>query len=123
MAKVNGTTNRDLARNITQLTDNDIIQTNVRISINISYIDPETGGQPSGAQSIAWLYNIATGIVVSGDTTGTGFIDVTDLSTVQEELVEKTELKGLYKEAADMDRSGEIDIVDLSQLQEYIVNN
>ena len=66
---------------------------------------------------------INVNLVVPGDITGTGEIDVTDVSTMQEELVESIELEGAYEQAADMDESGEVDIVDLSQLQEYIVNN
>ncbi len=68
-------------------------------------------------------FNEEIELVVPGDLTGKGEIDVTDVSTMQEELVESIELEGAYEQAADMDESGEVDIVDLSQLQEYIVNN
>ena len=61
--------------------------------------------------------------VVKGDITGTGEIDVTDISLMQEQLVETTELKCAYKEAADFNSDKSIDVVDLSEMQEYIVNN
>ena len=70
-----------------------------------------------------WEKEKLFGIVVKGDLTGTGEIDVTDLSAMQEDIVESTKLKGIYKNAADIDKSGKVDIVDLSKLQEYIVNN
>ncbi len=63
------------------------------------------------------------GVVVKGDLTGKGNTDVTDLSLMQQQLVEATELKGTFKKAADMNSDESIDVIDLSQIQEYIVNN
>ena len=42
---------------------------------------------------------------------------------MQQEIVEETELKGAFKEAADMNNDKEIDVLDLSSIQDEIVNN
>ena len=112
---LNGTTNRDSLYNKIKLNDDDLIRTNVDVEIGV-YLSKD--GRVSGAGEGEHV-----GVVVLGDVTGTGEIDVTDLSTIQEELVESTHLKGTYRKAADMDKNEEIDVVDLSQLQQYIVNN
>lgn len=109
-----GPTNRDL-NNTIKLSGNDLVRTNLQIEIDTSYVKD---GQIFGVGAGEFI-----AVVVKGDLTGTGEIDVTDLSTMQEELVETTQLRGAYKNAADLDRNGEIDVIDLSKLQEYIVNN
>lgn len=113
---IKGTTNRDELYNKNKLNDNELIRTNVEVEI-------ATTVSKDGEIAPTVGEGTAVGVVVTGDITGTGEIDVTDLSTIQEEIVETIELKGTYKKAADMDKNGEIDVVDLSQLQEYIVNN
>lgn len=113
---IKGTTYRDLSYNSTKLNDNDLIRTNVEVEIATKVAKEGENAPTAGETALV-------GVVVTGDITGTGEIDVTDLSTIQEEIVETIELKGTYKKAADMDKNGEIDVVDLSQLQEYIVNN
>lgn len=110
-----GATNRDL-KNKTTLSENDLVRTNLEIEIGV-FISKEDG-RPVGVGEGSLV-----GVVVKGDLTGSGEIDVTDLSTMQEELVETTQLRGAYKNAADIDKNGEIDVIDLSELQEYIVNN
>ena len=110
-----GATNRDLM-NKKKISENDLVRTNLEIEIGVS-ISKE--GEPPSVAGEGTL----VGVVVKGDLTGTGEIDVTDLSTMQEELVETTQLRGTYKKAADIDNNGEIDVIDLSKLQECIVNN
>lgn len=62
-------------------------------------------------------------IVCTGDITQTGEIDVTDLSTMQEFIVDNIELEKIQQIAADMNDDNEVDVVDLSEMQEYIVNH
>ena len=109
-----GATNKDFKNKI-KLSENDLVRTNLEIEIGVMF---SKDGQGYGAGEGSLV-----GVVVKGDLTGTGEIDVTDLSTMQEELVETTQLRGAYKNAADIDKNGEIDVIDLSKLQEYIVNN
>lgn len=109
-----GSTYKDLkeAMKKEELKETDKVKTNLVVEFKISY---ENGVNVGGDLFVA--------TVVKGDITGTGEIDVTDISLMQEQLVETTELKCAYKEAADFNSDKSIDVVDLSKMQEYIVNN
>lgn len=109
--KINGTTNRALKLK-TQLKETDIVSTNMEIEMGIIY---------SNGVGVGEINFVAT--VVKGDVTGTGEVDVTSLSLMQQEIVRETELKGPYKEAADMNNDEEIDVLDLSAIQEEIIKD
>lgn len=109
--KINGTTNRALKLK-TQLKETDIVSTNMEIEMGIIY---------SNGVEVGEINFVAT--VVKGDVTGTGEVDVTSLSLMQQEIVRETELKGPYKEAADMNNDEEIDVLDLSAIQEEIIKD
>lgn len=120
--KLNGTKIRDLteAQQGEPLAENSLVSTNLVIESGEHYyktVDGERQELPSLGQG-----NIVA-TVIKGDITGKGDVDVTDLSQMQEQLVETTDLKGPYREAADMNSDQEIDVLDLSEIQEYIVNN
>ena len=120
--KLEGTKRKDLdeATKNDPLEESDIISTNLVVESSERYYKMVDGERQEIA-GIGQGHIVAT--VIKGDITGKGDVDVTDLSQLQEQLVETTELEGPYKEAADMNSDKEIDIIDLSQIQEYIVNN
>ena len=62
-------------------------------------------------------------LACTGDITKTGEVDVTDLSTMQEYLVDNIELEKIQETAADMNDDNKVDTIDLSEIQEYIVNH
>lgn len=106
-----GTTNRDYFNTRKKLKDDDVVRTNVTIEIT-TYHNNTAAGE---GEDVA--------VVVKGDLSGSGEVDVTSLSLMQQEIVEETELKGAFKEAADMNNDKEIDVLDLSSIQDEIVNN
>lgn len=106
-----GTTNREYFDTRKKLNDDDIVRTNVTIEIT-TYHNNTAAGE---GEDVA--------VVVKGDLSGSGEVDVTSLSLMQQEIVEETELKGAFKEAADMNNDKEIDVLDLSSIQDEIVNN
>lgn len=55
-------------------------------------------------------------LIVIGDITGDGQLDIVDLSQLVLHIVEKDMLEGAKMEAADIDENREVDIVDLSQM-------
>lgn len=77
---------------------------------------------PINLLNIIYKAQVEAGAVIRGDITGTGEVDITDLSTLQEEMVENINLEDEAAKAADMNDDGEVDITDLSELSEYIVN-
>lgn len=113
---INGTTYRAL-QTAQALSEDDIVRTNVAIEIGTSVYK----GEPDAYPMIGEGEFVAT--VVKGDLTGKGETDVTDLSLMQEQIVETTQLEGPYKQAADMNGDSSIDVVDLSEIQQEIVNN
>ena len=106
-----GTTNRDYFNTRKKLKDDDVVRTNVTIEIT-TYHNNTAAGE---GEDVA--------VVVKGDLSGSGEVDVTSLSLMQQEIVEDTELIGAFKEAADMNNDKEIDVLDLSSIQDEIVNN
>ena len=120
--KLEGTQRKDLlqAKKEEPLKESDIVSTNLVVESNEVYYKM-VDGEKQEIAGIGQGHIVAT--VVKGDITGKGDVDVTDLSQLQEQLVESIELKGPYKEAADMNSDKEIDVLDLSEVQEYIVNN
>lgn len=60
-------------------------------------------------------------LVLYGDTTGDGLIDIRDLLVIQKHLVKAKMLNGVYNTASDLNRDGNIDIRDLLLVQKYLV--
>lgn len=60
-------------------------------------------------------------IVIYGDTTGDGIIDIRDLLSIQKHLLKSKILEHEYFEASDVNKSKNVDIVDLLQEQKHIM--
>lgn len=120
--KINGTKYKDIkeAYKKEPMGEDELVSTNLIIESARNFYILEDG-EKKPAPGVGEVTLVAT--VVKGDITGKGDVDVTDLSQMQEELIGTTNLKGPYREAADMNSDKEIDILDLSEIQEYIVNN
>ena len=58
-------------------------------------------------------------LIVEGDITGDGKIDITDLSLINRHRLGKEELEGIYFEAGDVDENGIIGFEDLVQANRY----
>lgn len=61
-------------------------------------------------------------IVLYGDTTGDGNIDIRDLLVIQKHIIQDKLLTGPYLKAADINKDNQIDIRDLLCEKKYIVN-
>lgn len=60
-------------------------------------------------------------IVIRGDTTGDGIIDIFDSTDLLNHIVGRSLLTGAYLEAADVDKSKEVDIFDSTDILNHIV--
>lgn len=60
-------------------------------------------------------------MVLYGDTTGDGLIDIRDLLVIQKHLVKDKLLTGNYIKSSDINKDGTIDIRDLLLVQKYLV--
>ena len=63
------------------------------------------------------MYNI----VIKGDPTGDGNINIQDLLRVQKYILGYTDLNGSYLKAGDTNQDGIVDIVDLLRAQKHIL--
>ena len=59
-------------------------------------------------------------IVIYGDVSGDGYIDITDLLKVQKHIKKVSTLSGNYLTASDTNKDGKIDITDLLKVQKHI---
>lgn len=114
---IEGTTLKDV-REKKRMSENDIVRTNMEIEIGVAIY---TGSIEPTAPTVG--EGSTVGVFVRGDLIGSGEVDVTSLSLMQQELVEETQLKGAYEKAADMNDDNNVDVLDLSEIQEKIVNN
>lgn len=113
-----GTTYKEMMESRKKLKETDLVATNMICDIGVNIYSKETGEFVFGMGEGTYI-----GTVVKGDLTGTGNIEVTDISIMQEQILETIELKGAFEKAADMNSDETIDVIDLSEIQEYIVNN
>lgn len=60
-------------------------------------------------------------VVVKGDNTGDGKLDIMDVLKVQRHILGLETLEGLYKEASDVNQNGKIDIMDILAMQRDIL--
>jgi len=100
------------------------IMTGIGITIGCTHVKesyPEDYEKPGFSSFTGIGYGIK--VACTGDITKTGEVDVTDLSTMQEYIVDNIELEEIQQVAADMNDDEDVDVVDLSEIQEYIVNN
>ena len=99
--------------------------TNGNIKILSSSGDVKSGNIGTGDQvqlidnsgKVVSTYNA----VIYGDTNGDGIIDIFDLSQIQRDIIQATQIKGIKRTAGDTNRDGVIDIFDLSQVQRDII--
>lgn len=113
-----GTTYKEMMESRKKLKETDLVGTNMVCDIGVDIYSKETGKSVLNVGEGTYI-----GTVVKGDLTGTGNIEVTDISIMQEQILETIELKGAFEKAADMNSDETIDVIDLSEIQEYIVNN
>ena len=62
-------------------------------------------------------------LVVPGDTNGDTEVDIYDLLTMVDHILESKLLEGPYYEAGDYDRTSEVDIYDLLAVVDVIINS
>ena len=60
-------------------------------------------------------------IVVRGDIDGNGIITATDLSSLNQALINKIKLTGILQRAADIDYDGSITVTDLSSMNQALI--
>lgn len=60
-------------------------------------------------------------IVIKGDPSGDGGINILDLLKVQKQILGYTKLSGSYFQAGDVNQDGKIDILDLLKIQKHIL--
>jgi len=65
--------------------------------------------------------SITYNIVIKGDPTGDGNINIQDLLRVQKYILGYADLNGSYLKAGDTNQDGIVDIVDLLRLQKHIL--
>ena len=86
------------------------------------------GDDTKGILKTGDLLNITNGtdskeitIVIKGDATGDGKIDIKDLLRVQKGILGKTDLTGPYLKASDVNQDNQITILDLLRVQKHIL--
>ncbi|MDD4796025.1 MAG: dockerin type I domain-containing protein [Bacilli bacterium] len=60
-------------------------------------------------------------LVIYGDNTGDGVIDILDLLTIQKHLLNSAKISDSYLKASDVNKDGKVDILDLLTIQKYIL--
>ena len=60
-------------------------------------------------------------IIVRGDIDGNGLITATDLSSLNQALINKIKLTGILQRAADIDYDGAITVTDLSSMNQALI--
>ena len=86
------------------------------------------GNDTSGLLKTGDILNITNGedskeitIVIKGDATGDGKIDIKDLLRVQKGILKMADLSGPYLKASDVNQDNQITILDLLRVQKHIL--
>lgn len=86
------------------------------------------GNDTSGLLKTGDILNITNGednkeitVIIKGDATGDGKIDIKDLLRVQKGILKMTDLSGPYLKASDVNQDNDLTILDLLRVQKHIL--
>ena len=69
------------------------------------------------------VYLYSDDVVMLGDVTGDGQIDVNDVTAIQLYLARSQSFTDKQKEAADVNKDGKISVLDVTRVQQYIARS
>lgn len=95
---------------------------------NVNIYNSSSKSKTSGSLATGDKVEVASGtskktytVVIYGDITGDGSIDLMDLAKIKKYMLNKTSLTGAYKEAANANRNDTLDMTDLAKLKMYLL--